>query len=304
MTPLVSVVVATYRRDQELRNALESLSAQTYPNFEIVLVDDNGDRSWNETVSAIVAGFKAAYPQIPLHHIVNESNLGSARTRNAGIDGAFGEYVTFLDDDDLYLPEKISRQLAFMLEGGYDYCVTDLELYNHNDVLIDNRVRDYIKNTDPKSLQEYHLKYHLTGTDTVMFRKSYLQKIGKFTLIDVGDEFYLIQRAIDGNGKFGYLPGCDVKAYVHTGEGGLSSGDGKIWGENMLFEHKKQYMKGLSIKDKRYIRMRHYAVLAYAYLRGKRYAPCLVNVCKAVWASPTQSIKLIKEKRKLPKELL
>jgi len=304
MTPLVSVVVATYRRNQELKNALDSLSAQTYPNFEIVVVDDNGDLRWNETVRSVVEDFQKDHPQLPLRYIVNDSNLGSARTRNAGIDAAFGEYVTFLDDDDLYLPEKIARQVAFMLDGDYDYCVTDLALYNHNDVLIDNRVRSYIENTDPASLQKYHLKYHLTGTDTIMFRKSYLLKIGKFTLIDVGDEFYLVQRAIDGKGKFGYLPGCDVKAYVHTGEGGLSSGDGKIWGENMLYEHKKQYLKQLSFRDKRYIKMRHYAVLAYAYMRGKRYVPCFVNICKAVLASPTESIRLIKENRRIPKELL
>ena len=69
-----------------------------------------------------------------------------------------------------------------------------------------------------------------------MFKKEYLTKIGGFPPINVGDEFYLMHRAINGGGAFGYLPGCQVKAYVQTGEGGLSSGDGKIKGENALYE--------------------------------------------------------------------
>jgi len=289
----VSIIVATCHRNAELRRALQSIAEQTCKDFEIILVDDNGNDAWNSLVAEIVADFKKKNPEMTICTIVNKTNLGSARTRNVGIEESKGEYITFLDDDDIYMPEKISKQVAFMEAGQLDYSITDLELFNKDDKLIDRRVHSYITDTSKEALQEYHLKYHLTGTDTLMFRRDFILQINGFAHIDVGDEFYLMQRAIDAGGKFGYLPGCDVKAYVHTGAGGLSSGDGKIQGENALYAFKKNYFKKVSAKTRRYIRMRHYAVIAFAEVRRKRYVAFGVNAAKAVCCAPYQSMKLL-----------
>ncbi|MGL5257925.1 MAG: hypothetical protein ACRC76_12925, partial [Proteocatella sp.] len=178
-------------------------------------------------------------------------------------------------------------------KSGYDYSVTDLNLFNENDKLIDKRIRSYIKDTSAEALRQYNLKYHLTGTDTMMFTKEYLQKIDGFAPIDVGDEFYLMQRAIEGGGKFGYLPGCEIKAYVHTGQGGLSSGDGKIKGENALYEYKKNYFDKVDVQTRRYIRMRHYAVVAFAEIRRKKLLPFIVNAFKSFVCSPIACFKML-----------
>ena len=74
-----------------------------------------------------------------------------------------------------------------------------------------------------------------------MFRKEYLDKIGGFPPIDVGDEFYLMKEAITGGGQFSYLKRCEVKALVHTETEGLSSRESKIQGENALYEYKKSF---------------------------------------------------------------
>ncbi len=105
-----------------------------------------------------------------------------------------------------------------MESRALDYSITDLYLYDDNNVIISKRIRNYITDYSKEALRNYHLKYHMTGTDTFMFSKLYLEKIGRFTAIDVGDEFYLMMNAIEGGGKFGYLQGCYVKAYVHYGE--------------------------------------------------------------------------------------
>lgn len=291
---LVSVVVATYKREAELKNALESLAKQTYPNMEIVLVDDNGNDEWNSKVSETVEVFRNRYPKIKLECIVNNSNQGSSKTRNIGIHSAHGDYITFLDDDDIYLPDKIRKQVEFMETNQCDYSITDLILYNEDDKKINRRIRSYIKETTVESLRLYHLKYHMTGTDTIMFKKEYLIQIGGFAPIDVGDEFYLMQRAIEEGGKFGYLPGCDIKAYVHTGDGGLSSGDGKIKGENALYEYKKTFFDQLEAGDIRYIKMRHYAVIAYAELRRKNYVKFISNALKSFFASPCNFFTILK----------
>ena len=255
MNPLISVVIATFRREKELEKALESLANQTYNHYELILVDDNDDPHWNGIVRRVTDDLRRAHPDIRLTCIENHPNRGSAATRNIGISASGGTYVTFLDDDDVYLPSKIEAQTAFMEEGGFDYSITDLYLYNECGKLVDRRVRDYIK---------------------------------------VGDEYYLMHRAIECGGKFGYLPRCDVKAYVHTGEGGLSSGDGKIEGERMLYEYKKQYFSKICRADRRYIKMRHHAVIAYAELRRRRLPAFALNAAKAVLTSPEQIMSILK----------
>ena len=295
MQPLVSVIVATYKRDDILFRALNSLATQTYKNFEIILVDDNANDDWNSKVSEVVKKFQSDYPEITLKYIVNKTNQGSAKTRNIGLYATTGEFVTFLDDDDIYLPENIEKQIENMLSTNADFGITDLDMFYDDESLCEKRTRDFIKSTEKDDLIKYHLMHHLAGTDTMIFKKDYLLKIGGFDPIDVGDEFYLMFKAIENGGKFTYLKGCFVKAYVHKGEGGLSSGDGKIDGENRLHEFKKKYFDRLSKNEIKYIVTRHYSVIAFAELRRKRFPAFFQNAIKAFFTSPINCLKILKE---------
>jgi len=257
-----------------LREALSSFICQSYRNFEIIVVDDNDDRDWNEKVRRCVNDF--CDNERKIKYIENHPSLGSARTRDAGIAAADGEYITFLDDDDTYLPDKIELQLKHMIENTSDYSVTDLYLYDENGKLRDIRERSFLKSVSEKELMRYHLMYHITGTDTMMFRRRYLIQIGGFGIKDIGDEFYLICRAIKGGGHFSYLPGCSVRATVHSGNGeNLSSGRRKLQGEKELYGFKKRYFENYDRDIVRYIKMRHYATMAFTYLRMRH----LVGFC-------------------------
>lgn len=294
----VSVILPTCGREWELKRALESIAAQDFPDFEIIIVDDNDDKLWNDKVKQIAADIKEQHPDLEISMIENHPRLGSARARNMGIAAAKGEFITFLDDDDEYLEGKIENQYSFMVDHCLDYSITDLDLYFDNGRLSEHRRHTYIKNTDPDSLLEYHLMYHMTGTDTMMFRKNYLEKIKGFAHFNVGDEFYLMQRAIEARGKFGYLPRCDVRAYVHTGEGGLSSGETKISGENRLYAYKKQYFRMLPQKSIRYIKMRHYSVLAFACMRMRNFRKFLIYGMLGVLMAPFQCVKMLIDRKK------
>lgn len=296
--PLVSIIVATYRREKELCRALDSIKNLNYTNYEIVLVDDNDDEMWNRKVEDIVNEFISDNKEISFTYAANHPNLGSAKTRNVGIDLAKGEYICFLDDDDVYLPNRIINQLNLMIKTDADYSITDLALYNEDDKLIEIRERDYIEETTPQKLFEYHLMYHMTGTDSLMFKKEYLIDIGAFDPIDIGDEFYLMSKAILNEGKFVYAPFCDLKAYIHQAGGGLSSGINKIDGENQLFEYKKKYFNKLSTKQIYQIKVRHYFVIAYAQLKEKKYIECIFNLVIAFFNSPKESIALYKRHRR------
>lgn len=287
--PLVSIIIATYRRDNYLNRAIQSALGQSYRPIEIIIVDDNANDEWNLKVESIISFFNTNL----IHYIRNSENKGSAESRNNGICKANGEYVTFLDDDDIYLPEKVSQQTQHMLTTSTDVSITDISLYNDNNHLIEKRVRNYIIDAKSEDLLKFHLMYHITGTDTLMFKKDFLLQIGCFPLINIGDEFYLMMEAIKAGCKLSYLPRCDVIAYMHTNTAGLSNSNNRINGENILFEYKKKYFNRLDKKSIIYITIRHYAVLAFTYLRIKNYISTINYCFKAFFLSPSISIKIL-----------
>lgn len=103
IAPVVSVIIATYKRQALLPRAIESVIAQTFQDWELIVVDDEPS---SET-RAIVAGF--ADPRIRYH--AHPVNAGLCAARNTGIRAARGRYIAFLDDDDAYLPEKLELQV-------------------------------------------------------------------------------------------------------------------------------------------------------------------------------------------------
>lgn len=103
--PAVSVITPTYNRPGYLKAAIESVLAQSFTDFEHIIVDDGSD---SET-RAVVERFDDRRIRY-----VYQDNAGRGAARNRGLALATGEYVAFLDDDDLYLPEKLAVQVAFL----------------------------------------------------------------------------------------------------------------------------------------------------------------------------------------------
>lgn len=99
---LVSVIITTYKRGRKLSDALISVIQQTHQNIEIIVVDDDPDSLQSKLCNSI----KDEY-NVRLKYIRNATNMGGGQSRNIGIDNSSGEYVCFLDDDDLYYPEKV-----------------------------------------------------------------------------------------------------------------------------------------------------------------------------------------------------
>lgn len=104
MSQIVSIIIPTYNRAQIVPDAITSVLAQTYPAIEVVVVDDG---STDETAAAVARfGERVRY--------VRQENQGVERARSCGIRASRGAYLSFLDDDDLLLPEKIARQVAVL----------------------------------------------------------------------------------------------------------------------------------------------------------------------------------------------
>ncbi len=292
MNMKVSIIIPTYKRDINIvSEAISSVLKQTYTNIEIVVVDDNAAEDL-ESFRSEIKKYIDSINDDRIIYIANSKNLGSAKTRNAGIEASTGEYITFLDDDDVYLENKVINQLNDMLNNDADYSISDIALYYRDDKLAEYRKRDYIESYEKNMLLKYHIIHCMAGTDSMMFKREYLLKIGCFNSKDFGDDFYLFENAILNDGKFTYLNRCDFKAYVHVNDKGLSIGASKINGENETFNHKKQYFNLLTKKERRIVKVRHYLVLAYAYYREKKIFKCLSNIIKSLFVDFIQAFKI------------
>jgi glycosyltransferase involved in cell wall biosynthesis len=113
--PLISCIVPVYNGERYLRDALESIFAQTYDDLEAIVVDDGSTDSTSEVAAAY--GSRVRY--------LRQSRSGQPVARNAGVQSSVGEFVSFLDADDLWHPEKLTRQMArFVARPDLDYCLT------------------------------------------------------------------------------------------------------------------------------------------------------------------------------------
>jgi glycosyltransferase involved in cell wall biosynthesis len=108
MSKLVSVIIPVYNGDRYLTEAIQSVMAQTYPNLEIIVIDDGScDRT-----PQIVAEITGTSP-LPIRYAY-QANQGTSIARNHGVKVAQGEFLAFLDADDLWMPEKTKQQIELL----------------------------------------------------------------------------------------------------------------------------------------------------------------------------------------------
>lgn len=115
---MVSVIIPTYNRSDYIERAIESVLLQTYKNFELIIVDDNEKNS--DARKILENKMKKYENNCKIKYIQHEKNLNGATARNTGIRNSNGKYITFLDDDDYYLPKRL-EVLVDALEKNIEY---------------------------------------------------------------------------------------------------------------------------------------------------------------------------------------
>lgn len=180
--PLVSVVVPTFNRAQLLSETVNSILGQTFQEFEIIIVDNMSE----DGTEAYVKGLND--PRIRYYR--NPNNGIIAINRNFGIRQARGTYVAFCDDDDLWLPEKLQKQLThFSAEGiscvATDYIpIGDLNFINKSlQFLPGEKYRDFL-------YKEILFSFNPVVTSSTLVRKDFLLEEGGF---DESREFQFIE---------------------------------------------------------------------------------------------------------------
>lgn len=295
--PLVSVIIPTYKRPLHfLSRAVQSVANQTYCNIEIIVIDDNPS---TYALRKDIADYMNNICNDKIIYYQNLKNIGGSLARNKGIEIAKGEFITFLDDDDEYLPEKVEKQVAFMIKEDCDLSFTNMRMFNNSGKVVDFREYRDIWSYENTELLKYHLMRHLTGTPTFMFKANKLREIGGFEDAKMGQEFYLMMKSIQYGLKIRYFDSCDIKVYKHNGEA-ITNGKNKIIGENSLYKYKQQFFPRLTKQQKKYIRFRHWAVMVVAYKRNKMFYMIPIATVRAFLSSP---IDLFKEVFKYAKKI-
>jgi glycosyltransferase involved in cell wall biosynthesis len=209
--PFYSVIVTTHNSEKTIKKTLQSVIDQTYKNYELIIVDD---ASKDETVHVIHTLLNNSSLNFTLH--ILQDNHGVSYTRNYGIDLAKGEYVSFLDSDDLWFPKKLEVEAYYLTKQHINWVCSNYEVINEEYERINKRIRkpglysyaDIIKNGNPIGMLTVAISTKILKNNK--FRKLHhedfdlwirLAKKGYscFTINDILASYMKSSRSLSGN---------------------------------------------------------------------------------------------------------
>ena len=168
---LVSVITPTYNCGKFIGATIASVQNQDYNNWEMIIVDDCSQDETKNIVTEIAA------KDDRIKYFCLEKNSGAAVARSKAMQLANGEYIAFLDSDDLWVPNKLTSQLAFMKDNGYAFTCTAYEQIDENGELL-GKVIKTISKTDYNRL----LLDCPVGNSTVVYS---VKQMGKFEVPNI-----------------------------------------------------------------------------------------------------------------------
>ena len=222
-TCIVSIIMPAYNAERYISQAIDSVIAQTYSDWELIVVDDSS----NDSTASIVNRYQKIDDRIKYFKTDNPSGSPTL-PRNIAIEKASGRYIAFLDSDDLWLPQKLNQQLS-LFERGNNIAI----VYSYYEKIDQNENRNNRIIKSPHMVSYLNLlKGNCIGCLTAMYDT---QKVGKVYFERIGHEDYLLWLTIL---KKGFLAKSTttVTALYREGNDSVSSNKLKIlhWVWNIL----------------------------------------------------------------------
>lgn len=289
VNPLVSIITNTYNRANLICKCIESIQQQTYINYEHIIVDGNSTDNTENVVSS--------YNDPHIKYIKLNMNGPQIQLR-AGFDNARGKYITFLDDDDEYLPEKIEKQVrlfeSLSEDYGLVYCwMSYYDFHNQDKVL-------YIHNTSLRgNVAELSVSRPcVCGTPTMMVRREVLEMVGGTYNDEIGypgSDWELAAR-ICQICKVDFVPESLVKVYVNHGYARLSSDfytdkakKGIIFHKYFLTNYKSIFEQSPNLAKEHYYQL----VRCFSKLKLRKEAMIYLRLLMMTDVSFTAIVKVI-----------
>lgn len=171
MNSLVSIITPSYNSVRYISECVESVLAQTYTNWEMIIVDDCSEDDSKQLITALSSN------DIRIKTIFLDSNIGAAEARNIALAKAKGQYIAFLDSDDLWEPHKLERQISFMNKNNIAFSYTTYQSISEDGLNVINIIKA------PKEMTYYsYLKNTIIGCLTVIINR---EKVGHFEMPNV-----------------------------------------------------------------------------------------------------------------------
>jgi glycosyltransferase involved in cell wall biosynthesis len=184
-TPTVSVILPAYNAEAFVAQAVESVRAQTYTDYELIAVDDGSTDRTGEILDELAQTF-------PAMRVIHQANAGLAAARNAAIAQMRGEYIALLDADDLWLPEKLDRCMAYLKEhSDLSIVYTPMDPF---DGATGERMEGHSKSCHAGWLTEQLFMSIFVHDPAAVFHKRVIATCGPFDEslpVSVGNEFWL-----------------------------------------------------------------------------------------------------------------
>ena len=170
MKDLVSIIMPSYNTAKYISDSINSVINQTYENWELIIVDDCSTDNTDEIVNEFLKDKRIKY-------FKNEKNSGAAISRNKALREAKGRWIAFLDSDDLWVPEKLEKQIKFMEENNYYFS------YSYYQEIDEEGKKLGIEIQGPKKISKFGMyNYCWVGCLTVMYDAT---KVGLIQIKDI-----------------------------------------------------------------------------------------------------------------------
>ena len=207
--PLVSIIMPAYNAEKYILESIDSVIAQTYKSWELIVVDDGSV----DSTSVVVRNFKDRRVKL-----IEQINSGVSKARNSGIENAKGEYITFLDSDDLWEKYKLEVQVSYMLNNpSVILSYTDYVSFINDGERVKNKQLYPFK---IKSLKDRILVFNFIATLTVMVKSKILKDVGGFDIDLFGPEDWDLWIKISKMGGIGHIE--KKLSLYREHEGGIS----------------------------------------------------------------------------------
>ena len=190
---LVSVIIPYYKKKEYIARSINSVLRQSYKNFELIIIYDDS----NHEDLIILNNLKKKDKRIKI--FINKKNIGAGLSRNKGIKLSKGKLIAFLDSDDLWLRNKLKKQIFFMKQKKIKISHTSYYIINYNNKIIGQRKA---KDLSHKQL----LKSCDIGLSTIILDKKLIKNNAKFASIKTKEDYVLWLQITQNEKKIYALP--------------------------------------------------------------------------------------------------
>ncbi len=277
MQQLVSIIIPTYKGSDKICNAVDSVLKQTYENIEIIVVDDNGKGTDEQKLTELKMNKYSGNKKVK--YLTHAVNINGSAARNTGIRASKGEFLGFLDDDDVFLPEKTEREVELFNFLDMSYGLVYGSFIEHLDK---NHSRTLLADNTEDFLFRYLCNEIIACSSTVMIRRNVLEKVVEW------DESFKRHQDLEFFARIAcnYKVACVRDLCIEKFKLDRNMPKGRTYEEYRMYflDKMKPIIQGFTLKQQKHLYDVHYTEIGKCYLKEKDFKSALK------WAKKTSNL--------------